>query len=266
MTTINYINSLRRNNIDNDPKTLATYPDKGQTSKYQIQQQPIQQPIQKQQPLEQLIPKEEKISNIFEKLSEWHNNIPEPKNKKYDDDELKGFIYYLIYNLINSGNVEYDDYIRSLMLTEENMIIWKKSLIHKSYNSDFNYEILKYFGDKQLEPAFTKWMIKKYPNITPDILTKYNHYYMTKNFQPKISILYKLDKWVLYDENINVDIKKDLFESFNGALATISKNVYDSLISQQQYQLASYINPYEVIYKNISFLFDNTIIDETLNR
>jgi len=60
------------------------------------------------------------------------------------------------------------------MTNEENMQIWKKAFTHISYDERTNYEALEYFGDKELESAFTRWLYNKNPDYTEEEMTSDN--------------------------------------------------------------------------------------------
>jgi len=202
------------------------------------------------------------MTSVFQQpILNWSDGIPTPQGMNWDD-EFKNYIYYLIYNVIYiQGNDTKTINIIQMMLSPENMQIWKKSITHKSYNKDFNYESLKYIGDKELDTALSRWLMKKNPNFNEHQLTKYNHTYMNTTFQPLLTELYKLDKWVLASE-ITPKIMKELFESYNGALEVISRNVYNNYISKGEYEMAIYINPGDIVTKNLNFVFQYINLQE----
>ncbi len=271
-----------RTNVGAIPKNMETYPDNGQSSTYQ--KQPSKQFTNryqnqyqiKKQPMESFKKKPLEITQTMEEIYkqpilDWSNNIPGRTNADWDID-FRQYIYYLIYQVFNNEQKKnITDPILMMMVSPENMEIWKKAVTHESYDRINNYENLEFVGDKELHSGFTRWLLEKDPNLSKSKLTNYDHYYMTTHFQPKLTELYKLDKWVRMngvdtDSDIDTKIKEDLYESFNGALEIISRNIYNQLIISNNFEAATYVSPGDVVYKNVRFVFEYVNLNEKFSK
>jgi hypothetical protein len=89
---------------------------------------------------------------------------------------------------------------------------------------------------------------------------------MSNHFQPKLTELYKLDKWIISNIEMSIKIKEDLFEAYNGALEIVARNVYNNYLSKNEFEKATYINAGDIVYKNLKFIFDFVIWDPNVAK
>ena len=112
----------------------------------------------------------------------------------------------------------------------ENMIIWVKAFIHKTYNYIYGYESLEFLGDKICSTKFTIYTVVKYPRLTPTELSEYHNQYMSSDHQWYLSDDLHLLSFILADPDVSlagfnyVKRKTDIFEAFVRALYQTSLN------------------------------------------
>lgn len=151
--------------------------------------------------------------------------------------QLQSFLDKILQHIIK------DQAIRNRYLDIEAMIIWEQAFTHETFSPTKNYEDLEYLGDAILKSLFPKYLMKRFPYLHKKEYTDLNVAYMSKIMQAQLArklgfgpfIRIKgLDKAIL-------NLETDVFESFFGALDTISDNITPGLGLANSYNMLIYI-------------------------
>jgi dsRNA-specific ribonuclease len=101
--------------------------------------------------------------------------------------------------------------------------MWKKAFTHETIDLNDNYEQLETIGDRVLELTFLKYLLRKFPDLTPQEITELKSKYMSKIYQGTTSRKLGFGDWIRVGSDISsISILEDVFESFFGALFEIS--------------------------------------------
>lgn len=160
--------------------------------------------------------------------------------------ELKQFLEEFLPNFISSsknGKISVNTYIDN----EDFFDIWKTAFISSSFNPTKNYEKLEFLGDAFLDVAMVQYIMRSYPLIDEGKLTTLKGRLVDKSFLSGLSRKLGLSKHLLTIKNTK-STDEDVFESFVGALVSISNELVDGL---------SFIN----IYNFVVYVFDDVDID-----
>jgi dsRNA-specific ribonuclease len=144
---------------------------------------------------------------------------------------------------------------RFRLLDESGMAIWAKAFTHETYSPTDNYEELEFLGDALLETVFSKYLMKRFPHLHKKEYTELKVAYMSKMRQAEMSRQMGLGTYVRVAglDRASLNIDADAFESFFGALDTISDMVKPGW---------GYINCYNAILH----LYNNVSISEDLGE
>jgi len=136
---------------------------------------------------------------------------------------FRDFIFTVIVPRILPNNNENRNEYAKIMISDEAMKIWVVAYTDLTYdpNKDSNYELLELLGDRILGATFSNFAIKRFPDITEEILTEVNATYMSKVKQKDMAKKLGLDKWVRTNMSITIHTSEDVFESTFGALYKI---------------------------------------------
>jgi dsRNA-specific ribonuclease len=144
-----------------------------------------------------------------------------------------------------------DANMRAKYVAAQPMITWAKAFTHETFSSKVNYEELEYLGDAGLKFVFPQYLMKKYPTLNKLNYTELNNAYMSKVGQADFARKMGLGDFVrvrgLPRSTFNLDA--DVFESFFGALITVSDTVVANGVG--------YINTYNMIVH----LFKDVLLD-----
>lgn len=146
------------------------------------------------------------------------------ENQDLWKEEFTEYIRIFLSGLYDEINIPIEDKNEEIkILTQpENMNIWQRSVTHKSYDMNNNYEELELLGDANCARSFKNQIAEKFgiDNVTPKELSELKAQYMSEIHQGKFSKLMNLRNWCikdpLYEHGDKLD--EDLFESFVGAL------------------------------------------------
>lgn len=125
-----------------------------------------------------------------------------------------------------------DSDIRDFMLLPQFERIWQRVFTHASVIEDprGNYELPETIGDAFVNANFKILLVERYPSITDSEMTSLSNHYMSKAFQPKMAKALGMENHLIVSEShrefVKGDMSKileDVFESFCGALAIISR-------------------------------------------
>jgi dsRNA-specific ribonuclease len=153
---------------------------------------------------------------------------------------LKKHLNFLLKNII-PDNIE-----RNRYFSDEYMKIWEKAFTHESANpnANSNYEDIEYLGDAVLKCEFPKYLIATFPTLHKRDYTELTRVYQSKTEQAKYANFMKLGKYVLSVSGPSNSVLGDLYESFFGALSTISDKISRGYGSINCYNMIVYL------YKN----------------
>jgi hypothetical protein len=101
--------------------------------------------------------------------------------------------------------------------------MWVVAFTDPSYdrNQDSNYQLIELLGDRVLYSVFNNLAVRKYPQITEELLTLVNNRYMSKIKQSEMSKQLGLAKWIRTNIDLTIHTHEDLFESMFGMLFKI---------------------------------------------
>lgn len=101
--------------------------------------------------------------------------------------------------------------------------MWKKAFTHETIDLNDNYEQLETIGDRVLELVFLKYLLRKFPDLSPQEITELKSKYMSKIYQGTTSRKLGFGDWIRVGNDVSsISILEDVFESFFGALFEIS--------------------------------------------
>jgi dsRNA-specific ribonuclease len=135
------------------------------------------------------------------------------------------------------------------------MPIWASAFTHETWSPSDNYEDLEFLGDAVLKAVFPKYLMKRFPYLHKGEYTELNIAYMSKMMQAELARKMGLSEHIRV-KGINraiLNLETDVFESFFGALDTISDNVMPGL-------------GFSNCYNMIVHLFSTIEIDESKGR
>lgn len=170
--------------------------------------------------------------------------------------KLKLFLQKLLSNIIQKDEdvpsymIEQGIYIPlSYYFAPDQMKIWAAAFTHETYSPTFHYEDLEYIGDKMLHAIFSKYLMKRFPELHKKEYTDLHNRYMSAIPQAEIArkIGLSADNRIRTKglDRANLKLEGDVFESFFGALDTVSDNLRAGLGYSNCYNMITYL------YENI---------------
>lgn len=112
------------------------------------------------------------------------------------------------------------------IINSNTLSLWKKAFTHETIDLNDNYEQLETIGDRVLELCFLKYLLRKFPDLSPQEITELKSKYMSKIYQGTTSRKLGFGDWIRVGNDIStISILEDVFESFFGALFEISDNI-----------------------------------------
>lgn len=144
---------------------------------------------------------------------------------------------------------------RNHYLDKSAMIIWVRAFTHETVSPSDNYEDLEFLGDAMLKAVFPKYLMKRLPHLHKGEYTELNVAYMSKIMQAQLARQLGLGNYIRVTgiERAILNLETDVFESFFGALDTISDSLTPGL---------GFANCYNMIVH----IFGTVEIDETKGR
>jgi dsRNA-specific ribonuclease len=112
------------------------------------------------------------------------------------------------------------------IINPKTLPMWKKAFTHETIDLNDNYEQLETIGDRVLELTFLKYLLRKFPDLSPQEITELKSKYMSKMYQGTTSRKLGFGDWIRVGNDISsISILEDVFESFFGALFEICDRV-----------------------------------------
>jgi hypothetical protein len=112
------------------------------------------------------------------------------------------------------------------IINSNTLLMWKKAFTHETIDLNDNYEQLETIGDRVLELCFLKYLLRKFPDLSPQEITELKSKYMSKIYQGTTSRKLGFGNWTRVGNDISsISILEDVFESFFGALFEISDDI-----------------------------------------
>jgi ribonuclease-3 len=144
-------------------------------------------------------------------------------NKNLSEEEWdKSFEIFLKNTL---APVAKEDIIHKI-INSNTLSMWKKAFTHETIDLNDNYEQLETIGDRVLELCFLKYLLRKFPDLSPQEITELKSKYMSKIYQGTTSRKLGFGNWTRVGNDISsISILEDVFESFFGALFEISDDI-----------------------------------------
>lgn len=144
---------------------------------------------------------------------------------------------------------------RNRYLDGRAMVIWARAFTHETVSPSDNYEDLEFLGDAMLKAVFPKYLMKRFPYLHKGEYTELNVAYMSKIMQAQLSRKLGFSEYIRVTgiDRAILNLETDVFESFFGALDTISDLILPGL---------GFANCYNMIVH----IFEDVEIDETKGR
>lgn len=135
------------------------------------------------------------------------------------------------------------------------MKIWMTAFTHETVSPSDNYEDLEFLGDAVLKAVFPKYLMKRLPHLHKGEYTELNVAYMSKIMQAQLARQMGLSGYIRVTgiDRAILNLETDVFESFFGALDTISDTITPGL---------GFVNCYNMIIH----IFNTVEIDESKGR
>lgn len=113
---------------------------------------------------------------------------------------------------------------RNFYLQPKSMAIWATAFTHETVSPSDNYEDLEFLGDAILKAVFPKYLMRRLPHLHKGEYTELNVYYMSKMRQAELARKMGLSEYIRVAgiDRAILNLETDVFESFFGALDTIS--------------------------------------------
>jgi dsRNA-specific ribonuclease len=129
------------------------------------------------------------------------------------------------------------------------MEIWARAFTHETVSAANNYEKLEFAGDAMLKAVFPKYIMKRFPNFEELEYTELNTQFMSKVIQAEMARKLEMTEYIRIRgiDKALLKIETDVFESFFGALDTISDNLVPGLGYSNCYNMIIYL------FKNVEF-------------
>lgn len=120
---------------------------------------------------------------------------------------------------------------RNQYISSDAMLIWSTAFTHETYSPTYNYEELEFLGDAMLKAVFPKYIMKRFPNFRKNDFTNLNTSYMSKMYQATLAREMGMGPYIRVKglNNVILNLYTDVFESFFGALDTISDMIAPGL-------------------------------------
>ena len=140
---------------------------------------------------------------------------------------------------------------RNQYLDKDAMIVWARAFTHETVPAD-NYEDLEFLGDAILKAVFPKYLMKRLPHLHKGEYTELNVAYMSKIMQAKLARKLRLGEYIrlIGLDRAILNLETDVFESFFGALDTISDSIFPGLGFANCYNMILHIFSDEEIDEN----------------
>lgn len=163
--------------------------------------------------------------------------------------KLQSFLNTLLKPIIK------DQKDRNRYIDGKAMLIWAQAFTHETASPDNNYEDLEFMGDAILKAVFPKYLRRRLPYLHKGEYTELNVAYMSKIMQAQLSRQMGLTEYIRVKgiDRAILNLETDVFESFFGALDTISDSLTEGL-------------GFSNCYNMIVHIFQNVEIDETKGR
>lgn len=132
---------------------------------------------------------------------------------------------------------------RNKYLDKNAMVVWARAFTHETASPTDNYEDLEFLGDAILKAVFPKYLMNRLPKLHKGEYTELNVAYMSKIMQAQLSRKLGLGDYirVVGIERAILNLETDVFESFFGALDTISDSIFFGLGFGNCYNMITYI-------------------------
>jgi len=167
------------------------------------------------------------------------------------NEMLKGKIENLLGNIMNNK-----EHIQRL-LSEDAMKVWRASFTDEYIDPkpEGNYQSLETLGDTVMKVHFVKFILEKFPRVTPDQMTMFTTKYVAKKIQALISRKLELPNYTRKLRALpdNMSLAEDLLEALFGALIKTSEVVFGNMMIGQTmaYNMIVYLyNPMNITLKD----------------
>jgi len=180
-----------------------------------------------------------------------------------------------IQGLLKLGGLK-SDHIESFT-DEKSMNAFRQAFIHKSYSSEFNYELFEYLGDLSLNLSIVNYIRDYYRDIINiDWLSHMKLYFISKKLLGLIAERHGFFEHILYSKDVEKRLKKeknmkeselykdmmeDTVEAFLGALEKVSeekKKYFGTYVDIARNIIYSYMDQIEIDPDDYYLYYDET--------
>lgn len=188
---------------------------------------------------------------------EQYKKVLQYKQLNTEQNLIKGirgdeFVSFIKNILVFRGKMTSDE-VENLFSDNENKKMFEECFTHKSFNSEINYELYEYSGDKIVDYSIAKYILYKFPklgildkqtSIKLKIISKLHLYLRSKAILSKCASLLDMKKFISADSSFLSEkyihsIYDDVFEAFIG--------VCDITINKLTSENVGYIICYEIL-------------------
>lgn len=163
-------------------------------------------------------------------------NIDNPYTELLRINNLKRFLENYLRTIIRQEDIP-------LYVDENAMNVWVTAFTHETYDPSNNYENLEYLGDRVLKSVFPKYLMKRFPQLHKNDYTELDNIYMSKIKQSELATKMGLGEHLRYKgiTGVILNLKTDVFESFFGALDTVSDAIAVGLGAVNSYNMIAHL-------------------------
>lgn len=200
----------------------------------------------------------QEFTGIMKSQSTFISNVDMSKltSDPKEAEWLNGLRDFLYNNVLSV--VEPDHTARLQYVTVTAMEVWMASFTHSSYdpNEGKNYEVAEKLGDAVMKLAFTWYLMKKFPSIRENHLSRFTDEYLAKSFQADIAVSLNLNKYIRTLIDISRHTNEDALESLFGGLFVISEALIPKVGKNRKVSLA-----YDNCSRLVDFIFNQVTFD-----
>jgi hypothetical protein len=159
---------------------------------------------------------------------------------------LKDLISNLLSNILPENQVP-------KYVTPENMILWEKAFTNETFDPTNNLEEFEYGGDRVEKCVFPLYVDTLDPTYTPKDISNIDMLIMEKKTQYDLAFELGFIEFIRlpHHQQPSTGVGGDVFESFFGALDTISDNILEGMGLINAYNMTAYIFNQNIIPENL---------------
>lgn len=161
-------------------------------------------------------------------------------------NNLKDLISNLLSNILPENQV-------SMYVTPDNMLLWEKAFTNETFDPTNNLEEDEYKGDRIEKCIFPLYLDTRDPTYTPKDISNIDMLIMEKKTQYDLAFELGFIEFIRlpHHQQPSTGVGGDVFESFFGALDTISDKMMEGMGLINSYNMTAYIFNQNIIPENL---------------